>query len=78
MVSGNPPSGERYQDPYLYSGDVRRTHPGAFGPDVTLEFVQDFLTRHRDDPKLIYWPMILPHGPLVPTPLEPPHEPQPL
>ena len=69
--TGNPPSRERYADPYIHTRRGSQTRPGAFGPDVYCDFLIDFLGRHKDQPALLYFPMALTHGPLVPTPSEP-------
>ncbi len=69
--TGNPPSDNRYADPYIREGDESRARPGAFGPDLYNAFLIDFLNRHRDQPILLYYPMCLTHGPTVPTPDEP-------
>jgi len=70
--SHNPPSAERYWDPYVYSHQhPSKTYKGRFGPDVYNDFVLDFLDRHRDGPFLLYYPMVLTHTPLVHTPHEP-------
>lgn len=68
---GNPPSGERYHDPYLHTKAGSRTHKGSFGPDEFTNFLADFAREHRDEPFLLYYPMVLPHGPLVAPPSEP-------
>jgi len=68
----NPPSAERYWDPYVYSDErPSQTYPGRFGPDLYNEFTLEFVERHRDEPFLLYYPMVLTHGPLVHTPHEP-------
>ncbi len=68
----NPPSAERYWNPYIFTHLVRsRSYPGRFGPDVYNQFVLDFLQRHRHEPMLVYYPMVLTHGPVVHTPHEP-------
>jgi arylsulfatase A-like enzyme len=69
--AGNPPSGERYQDAYIHTRQGSRTYRGSFGPDVYTDFLIDFMTRHKDEPMCLYFPMALTHGPLVPTPDEP-------
>lgn len=70
--SGNPPSGKRYWDPYVYRSDApSRTYAGEFGPDIYNRFLIDFIARNKDRPMLIYYPMVLAHGPLVATPHEP-------
>ena len=67
----NPPSGERYMDAYINTPEGSRTYDGQFGPDIFSDFVTDFLYEHKDKPMLIYYPMVLTHGPFVPTPDEP-------
>lgn len=69
---GNPPSHERYWNPYVFTSQSKsRTYDGAFGPDLFNDFLIDFVDRHSDRPMLIYYPMVLTHGPLVRTPHEP-------
>jgi arylsulfatase A len=45
--------------------------PGRYGPDVCQEFVVDFIRRHKDQPFLVHYPLILTHGPHEPTPDSP-------
>ena len=71
--TGNPPSGERYWDPYVHQRDGSKTHKGKFGPDVYCDFLIDSMERHRDEPMLLYFAMTLTHGPLV-TPPAPGHD----
>ena len=67
----NPPSGKRYQDPYIFSNGQSKTYANRFGPDVYTDFLVEFIGKHKSDPMFLYFPMALTHGPLVPTPLEP-------
>lgn len=69
--TGNPPSDERYQDPYINTREGSKTYAGKFGPDVYTDFLIDFMKQHRDDPMCLYYPMALTHTPFVPTPDEP-------
>ncbi len=70
--TGVPASGKRYWDPYIYtSGSKSRTHRGRFGPDVFTDFLVKFLEDNRESPMLVYFPMVLTHGPVVHTPAEP-------
>lgn len=72
--AGNPPSGERYWDPYIYrNGKASQTYPGAFGPDMFCDFVIDFMNRQTESgqPFFVYYPMVLTHTPFTTTPLEP-------
>lgn len=67
----NPPSAERFQDAYIHTKAGSRTYEGQFGPDVFTDFLIDFMEKHRDEPMLLYYPMVLTHPPLIPTPHEP-------
>ncbi|MFO7976147.1 MAG: sulfatase-like hydrolase/transferase [Candidatus Hydrogenedentota bacterium] len=69
--TGNPPSGERYWDPYINTPAGSKTYEGAFGPDVYADALIEFMKGHEDDPMFLYFPMALTHGPLVATPTEP-------
>lgn len=69
--TGNPPSTERYWDPYLVTNQKRQTHPGEFGPDIVDRYAVDFIRRNTDQPFLLYYPLILPHSPYVETPVAP-------
>ncbi|MFQ5983088.1 MAG: sulfatase-like hydrolase/transferase [Woeseiaceae bacterium] len=67
--TGNaPPSDERYWNAYLMTNGERKVHKGQFGSTVVNDFLIDFIKRHRDRPFLVYYPMLLPHGPRVLTP----------
>ncbi len=66
--SGVPASGKRYWNPYINTPDGSKTHKDKFGDLVFTEFLIDFMTRHRDQPMMLYFPMALTHGPLTTTP----------
>jgi len=66
----NPPSDERYQDPYIFTKEGSKTIEGAFGPDIFKDFIADFIRGKREQPFFIYYPMVLPHAPFVNTPME--------
>jgi len=68
--SGNPPSGKRYWDPYIHTRAGSKTYADRFGADVFVDFLINFMKRNAAKPMMLYFPMCLPHGPLVPTPLE--------
>jgi len=64
--------GSRYADPVIdQNGTIRRDTSGKYGPDLWVEFIHDFMRRHRDQPFFVYYPMALPHNPMVPTPDSP-------
>lgn len=69
--TGNPPSGERYMDAYINTPKGSKTYKGKFGPDVYTNYLIRFMKEHKNQPMMLYFPMALTHGPLVPTPAEP-------
>lgn len=68
--TGNPPSAERYWDPYLFTKDGSKTYPGEFGEDLMTDFLIDFMKKNKEDPMFMYYAMCLTHTPLVPTPMD--------
>ncbi len=63
--------GPRYADPVIYqNGKFRQDTKGKYGEDVWVEFIKDFMTKHKtsEKPFFVYYPMTLPHWPFVPTP----------
>ena len=67
--AGNPPSGERYWDPYIFTAAGSKTYEDEFGPDICNDFILDFLDEQTDEkPFFVYYPMILTHGPFTTTP----------
>jgi arylsulfatase A len=61
--------GSRYADPKLHvNGKLLAGQEKKYGPDVFADHVEDFITRHKDKPFLVYWPMVLTHGPFEATP----------
>ncbi len=69
--TNNPPSAKRYWDPYIHTRDGSKTYTGRFGADVFVDFLIDFMSRHKDKPMMLYFPMALTHGPFTTTPLDP-------
>ena len=63
-------SDQRYWDPYIHTSKGSKTYKRQFGPDIYNSFILDFISKHKDQPFFIYYPMTLPHGPLVHTPLD--------
>ena len=62
--------GSRYGDPtFLRDGVLFKDVNGAYGEDFSVEYICDFMEKHRDEPFFVYYPMALPHGPFVPTPI---------
>lgn len=59
----------RYSNPVLeFNGSPRHYSNGEFGPDIVSDFLCDFMEENKDNPFLVYYPMILSHCPFVPGP----------
>ena len=59
----------RYWDPSIEcDGQVINRTPDDYGPDVFTDFLLEFVESNRDGPFFAYYPMVLPHYPLVPPP----------
>lgn len=62
----------RYANPGLErQGKPLNYTQGEYGPKLINDFALDFVTRHRDKPFFLYYPMILTHDPFQPTPDSP-------
>lgn len=59
----------RYANPGLeYNGVDKDFTKGEYGPTLINDFAIDFVTRHKEKPFFLYYPMILTHDPFQPTP----------
>lgn len=59
----------RYANPGLeVNGEAIDYGAGKYGPDIVAEYACEFIARHKDQPFLLYYPMILTHCPFEPTP----------
>jgi arylsulfatase A len=58
----------RYPNPGFEHNGVAKDFNGAYGPKVVNDFAIDFITRRKDGPFFLYYPMMLTHGPFQPTP----------
>lgn len=64
--------GERFADPLIYKNGIEMEGlEDEYGPDVFVEFINDFIDRNKENPFFIYFPMVLVHEPFVPTPDSP-------
>ncbi|WP_299548081.1 sulfatase-like hydrolase/transferase [Seonamhaeicola sp.] len=66
---------KRGQYPALYwngcvieNGKLQPSDATTFAPDICQKFALDFVTRKRDKPFFLYYPMVLPHDPWFGTP----------
>lgn len=59
----------RYKHPRLdINGQRYHYTNGEYGPDIVSDFVLDFITRKKDGPFFVYYPMMLTHSPFDATP----------
>jgi arylsulfatase A len=59
----------RYANPGLEINGVEKNYAnGEYGPDLVNDYALDFLTRKKDGPFFLYYPMMLTHAPYQPTP----------
>lgn len=66
----------RYPNPGLeIDGKEVDFKNGEFGPDVVSDYICDFMESNKDKPFLVYYPMIAPHWPFLPTPDHPDWDP---
>ncbi|WP_236977408.1 sulfatase-like hydrolase/transferase [Membranihabitans maritimus] len=61
--------GDRYSEPFIEENgrylEVTKDH---YGPDIFSDYILDFIDKNRDQPFMVYYPMVLVHSPFVPTP----------
>ena len=67
--------GERYKNPMLetFENGVE-TFEGAYGADKFVDFIESFMTKNKENPFFVYFPMCLVHAPFTPTPDSPDYE----
>ena len=62
----------RYKNPGLEINGQQRDYTGnEYGPDIVSDYALDFLTRKKDGPFFLYYPMMLTHAPYDATPDSP-------
>ena len=67
----------RYANPGLELNGEEKEYPeGSYGPLLINDFALDFVTRHKEKPFFLYYPMILTHDPYQPTPDSPDWDPK--
>ncbi len=70
QVTKKKSEGERFWDPLIEENGkvLRKELKGAYGPDHFTNYVCDFIERKKDEPFLVYYPMVLVHNPFISTP----------
>jgi len=65
-------NGERYKSPKLFqNGKPMDGNEGKYGPDVTFDFLCNFIKEKRNVPFMAYFSSLLVHSPFEPTPTSP-------
>ena len=60
---------KRYSNPRLVENGVTyEKNEGEFSTDLIIDYINEFMARKKNQPFLVYYPMILTHCPFVPTP----------
>ena len=60
---------KRYVNPVLeQNGELYEKNEGRYSTDIIVDYINDFMMRKKNQPFLVYYPMILTHCPFVPTP----------
>ncbi|MBT8300693.1 MAG: sulfatase-like hydrolase/transferase [Maribacter sp.] len=60
--------GFRYKNPTLSSKVGSIKYEEKYGPDIFVDRIASFMDENKENPFLIYYPMVLTHDPFVPTP----------
>lgn len=63
--------GSRYADPTWFQDGELKAAKGKYGPDIWVDYINDFVSEESDKPFFVYYPMALPHWPMTPTPESP-------
>jgi arylsulfatase A-like enzyme len=71
---GYPQTEKRYWDGYIMTNGKRKTV--SYGPDRVNDFCINFVQRNKNRPFLLYYPMMLAHGPFGTTPFNKDDPPQ--
>ena len=61
--------GSRFKNPRIQTKESGlKTYVGQYGPDVFVEYIEEFMENNAQGPFFIYYPMVLTHDPFEPTP----------
>ncbi len=70
-TSGRDSTGrdKRYVNPRVnINGRVYEDNDGKYSTDMMIDYINDFMSRKKNQPFMVYYPMILTHCPFDPTP----------
>lgn len=61
--------GGRFHSPLMWiDGTNEQFDATRYGPEIATDYITEFMTKNRNEPFFVYYPMILVHSPFVPTP----------
>jgi arylsulfatase A len=61
--------GSRFKSPLMFQNGTKiEDTEGKYGPDYAADFICDFIDRNKENPFMVYYPMLLVHFPFDPTP----------
>src|SRR5690606_17862448 len=61
--------GSRYKNPKIHTkAQGLQTYEGEYGPDLFVEYIEEFMEDQTEGPFFVYYPMVLTHDPFEPTP----------
>lgn len=64
----NAGKGSRYWGPTHVTNGQEKVNEWGFGPDLQQKWALDFIQNNKDKPFLLFYSVVLPHSPFVPTP----------
>ena len=61
--------GSRFANPVIeQNGRFLEADEDDYGPDIFTNYIIDFISKNKNHPFFVYYPMVLTHDPFVPTP----------
>ena len=62
--------GERFWTPLVEQNGkkIKHSEKGKYGPDIFTDYICDFMTKNKENPFFVYYPMVLVHDPFISTP----------
>lgn len=69
QLSKSRREGERYANIlYEQDGKIMPQNIDMYGPDIFINYIENFIKKNKDKPFFVYYPMVLIHDPFYPTP----------
>lgn len=69
QLSKERKDGERYANVlYEQDGKIMPKNRDVYGPDMFVDYISNFISKNKNEPFFVYYPMVLTHDPFYPTP----------